>query len=547
MGKRKMEFTSYAATLIALCLVSLYRQRMAHDLLCPWIVWAVYLGLLLGWLYSIHLRFTQKSMRRFLFSELAVMIFWMTVRFLQEAVFIQHSLYLTRVSGYWIILPVVFIPLLGLFAAFGLGQGEEYHIKRQWFLLAVPAALLVLLAVTNEHHQLLFQAYNGEVDLYFHPGPGFWLLLAFPVALVLGRIALLYWRSSQLSRGVLSRYKYLPLILAAAMPLYALPYLAASFVVDWEPVEFSAGLFFLEAMLWESSAVVGLIPVNTRYEEMFRRSSAAMQILSDRGEVLVRSERAQEISQDYLDRLRSEGMLQMPDRSELYLHPIRGGTLIWRKDLSQIHAAIEALKKTQEELDQEGILLREELRIRSEEAKAQAQNQIYDQLTEEIGDRLTYLGQLLESGLPDHLLFPRLFLAGTYVKRRCGLRLTGWQTGTIPPEDLRLCLRDMTEAMRRMGTAVRLVWYDLPVSVEFALFAVDTLEILMEEERFELAEVDIERLPDGAVAFTLRPIRELFSLPAEKVSQANRQGFHVVWQALPGGCRLTLREGGQTP
>lgn len=70
--------------------------------------------------------------------------------------------------------------------------------------------------------------------------------------------------------------------------------------------------------------------------------------------------------------------------------------------------------------------LREELRIRSEEAKAQAQNRIYDQLTEEIGARLLFLQRMLESGLPDHLLFPRLLEVGTYIKRRCGLRLTGW-------------------------------------------------------------------------------------------------------------------------
>lgn len=441
---------------------------------------------------------------------------------------------------------MVFIPLLGLFAAFGLGQGEDYRINRRWFLLAVPAALLVLLAVTNEQHRLVFRVYDGEMDLYFHPGPGLWLLLLFSVALVLGRIALLYRRSSRLARGASSRKSYLPLAMAAAMPLYTLPYLAASFVVDWELVEFSAGLFFLEAMIWESAAAVGLIPVNTRYEEVFRQS-AAMQILSDEGEVLARSERASTIPADQLSRLRREGVLRLPDQSELHFHPIRSGTLVWRKDLSQIHAAIEALEKAQEELDLEGALLREELRVRSEEAKAQAQNRIYDQLTEEIGDRLVFLQRVLESGLPERLLFSRLYGVGTYIKRRCGLRLTGWQTGAIPPEDLRLCLCDMTEALGWMGTAARLTWRDLPASAEFALFAVDTLEFLMEEEHFDLTSVDIQRLADGAVVFTLCPNRALFPIPADRVARANRQGFPIAWQALPGGYRLTLREGGQAP
>ena len=210
-----------AAALGLLCLVSQYRQLSVRlwpaDPVRPAVVCAAYLLLLLGWLWSIRLRFTQGSLRRFLYGEIAVMALWMAVRFLQDAWLVRWSLRLTRVSGYWIALPVLFIPLLGLFAAFGLGKGEDFRVRRGWYLLFLPAGLLFLLMVTNERHHLIFRVSAAD-DLHFHPGEGLWLVLLFPVALEVARVAVLCRTGRDLSRRTRSLRRYLPLAMALLMP-----------------------------------------------------------------------------------------------------------------------------------------------------------------------------------------------------------------------------------------------------------------------------------------------------------------------------------------
>ena len=77
------------AAFSALLLVSVYRQLslalLPGDRLRPFLVFAVYMLLMGAWIHSLHMRITQKSMRRFLMLECTVMCFWLTVRLLQDA------------------------------------------------------------------------------------------------------------------------------------------------------------------------------------------------------------------------------------------------------------------------------------------------------------------------------------------------------------------------------------------------------------------------------------------------------------------------------
>jgi hypothetical protein len=70
-------------------------------------------------------------MRAFIFCEAAVMLLWLTIRFVQEA-FVFRDIYLVRILGYFICIPAVAIPLLGVYAAFGLGRGDDYRFSRKF-------------------------------------------------------------------------------------------------------------------------------------------------------------------------------------------------------------------------------------------------------------------------------------------------------------------------------------------------------------------------------------------------------------------------------
>lgn len=86
----------------------------------------------------------------------------------------------------------------------------------------------------------------------------------------------------------------------------------------------------------------------------------------------------------------------------------------------------------------------------------------------------------------------RLCLAGTYVKRRCNLRLIELESGTISMDELRLSLADMVMSLELFGVRSKLVWEPVDVySAEYALYIFDSVNDRIEKNSTQLAQLDI--------------------------------------------------------
>ena len=240
MGKRKKSVVRLFAATALLFAVSAYRQLsmryLPEDALRSYLVWVVYMLLLFGWQYTISTKITQKTMRSHLTAQNIVSILYLTVRFVQDA-FLYVNIPWMRFTGYFINIAAIFIPLFGLYVAFYLGKADDYRISEKWYLLLIPACLLSVLALTNDLHHFFYYIMPEEF-----------------------------------------------------------PYATTAYVVRFELVEYSAGLIFILVLCWQIYILVGLIPVNTQYEEVFRRSTVAMQILLPSGETIAASENAAEIT-----------------------------------------------------------------------------------------------------------------------------------------------------------------------------------------------------------------------------------------------------------
>lgn len=551
LRKNRTTLTAIGAALALLCLVSLYRQLsllfMPLDPARPVIVYFVYLLLLAGWWASVSVRITQRHMRRFLLAEHAAMLLWMTVRFAQDAV-LYRNIHLMRMSGYLIAIPLILIPLLGLFASFGLSQSEEYGMNKKWYFLLPPAACLVLLMLTNENHHFIFGQRSGDAqwNLYFHPNIGLAVIALWSLALELARILLIFRRSRQTAGHV--RLKMLPFFIAGGIVLFSIPYLLSSFVVGYELVEYSAAIFFLEALVWESCMFVGMVPVNTQYAAVFDRSTVAMQIVDQQGQSYLKSACAPAVPAAIFTRLQQESSLRTAAGQELHLHPISGGYAVWQNDISQTLAVIKELERSREKLEYEGELLRQELKARSDGAAVKEQNRIYSRLTREVGDRLLLLQKLLdtrEQVQDKDALFWQICLIGTYMKRRCNLRLIEQTDGRITNHELALCYEDLLGCLRQMGVEARVQWHtsDVPAS-EFAIFSVDLLQFLLEQEQFQLQSICIVFETARLFSVQIRQFGQSTPVPAEKIQQMNHMRFETHVQSLPHGYQILVSEGG---
>ena len=542
MDERKKSVIRLFAAAALLLAVSAYRQlSMQHwpeDSLRPYLVWAVYMLLLFGWQYTISTKITQKTMRTHLTAQNIISILYLTVRFVQDA-FLYVNIPWMRFTGYFINIAAVFIPLFGLYGAFYLGRPEDYRISKKWYLLLIPACFLSVMALTNEWHHFLYYIVPEEPqpNLYFHPYIGTYIIYLWGLWMIAHQVHVIYQRNGTTKSDPLYR-KLIPFYEPILLFLFSIPYAATAYVVRFELVEYSAGLIFILVLCWELYILVGLIPVNTQYEDVFRRSTVAMQILSSDGERIAVSENAAEITPAMLEALKQNQHFSVTEDVIMHLHQIPGGCMIWQTDLSQINHAFRELQRLNAELEEEQDLLAQEIRIQSDEASVQARNDIYDSLSTEVAGQLASLTTLLSKESLSTDDWNRICLIGTYIKRFCNLQLTYQEQKTIPMGDLAISLQDVAKCMKKLGIRTSLDFCPTSnLAPELILLIMKTLETILEDADFRLTSMAI-RISD-TVCF------EITGTDHGIAPHSLEDGYRFQTEKIPAGYRLLLLKEGE--
>lgn len=542
MSERKKSVVRLFVAAVLLFVVSAYRQLSmrywSEDFLRPYLVWAVYMLLLFGWQHTITTKIMQKSMRGHLTAQNIVSILYLTVRFIQDA-FLYVNVPWMRFTGYFINIAAIFIPLFGLYGAFYLGRSEDYRISKKWYLLLIPACFLSMLALTDDLHHFLYYIVPEEPqpNLYFHPYIGTYIIHIWALGMIMYQVYVIYQRNGTAKSDPFYR-KLVPFYEPILLFLFSIPYAATAYVVRFELVEYSAGLIFILVLCWELYILAGLIPVNTQYEEVFRRSTVAMQILSPNGETIAVSENAANITPVILESLKQNQHFSVTEDVIMHLHQIPGGYMVWQTDLSQINGVLRELKSLNAELEEKQDLLAQEIRIQSSEASVQASNDIYDSLSSKVVGQLTLLTELLSKESLSENDWNRIRLIGTYIKRFCNLRLTYQGQQTIPMGDLALSLQDMAKCMKNLRIRASLDFCPTSnLEPELILLIMKTLEEILEEADFRLTSVAIHI--SDTVCF------EITGTDHEFVSRSLEGGYGLQTEKIPAGYRLLLLKEGE--
>ena len=542
MGERKKSVIRLFAAAVLLFAISAYRQLsmryLPEDFLRPYLVWAVYMFLLFGWQHTISTKITQKTMRSHLTAQNIVSILYLSVRFVQDA-FLYVNISWMRFTGYFINIAAVFIPLFGLYGAFYLGRSEDYRISKKWYLLLIPACFLSVMALTNDLHHFFYYIMpeESQPNLYFHPYIGTYIIYLWGLWMIGHQVYVIYRRNGTTKSDPLYR-KLIPFYEPILLFLFSIPYAATAYVVRFELVEYSAGLIFILVLCWELYILTGLIPVNTQYEEVFRRSTVAMQIFSSSGETIAVSENAAKITPAILEALKQNQHFSVTEDIIMHLHQIPGGYMVWQTDLSQINQALRELQRLNAELEEEQDLLAQEIRIQADEASIRARNDIYDSLSSEVAGQLVLLTALLSKEPLSTDDWNRICLIGTYIKRFCNLQLTYQEQQMIPLGDLALSLQDVAKCMGNLGIRASLDFCPTSnLKPELILLIMKALEALLEEADFCLTSMTIQI--SDTVCF------EITGADHEFVPHFLDGSYRLQTEKIPAGYRLLLLKEGE--
>ena len=419
---------------------------------------ALYLLLFSLWGYSLDRRIIQPQTLHCLRLTAALMLVWLVLRTLKYEIVTDPTV--ARYIWYLYYLPMLFIPLLGVYIALFLGKPQEIRLNVRTGCLAIVPAVLFLSVITNDLHQQVF-AFSGGVpggqdNSSFSHRPLYFACLVWMIACMVFSLVRLLNKSRIPGSG---KKNLAPFVTGCITVLYGVLYLSGLPAVRWWFGDMNVMFCLLFAAIYESCIRCRMIQSNTGYVELFEATTLAACIADSSGNIVLRSHAACE------DIACPEEGTQVfrPDGIRISSAPISGGYAVWQdnvRPLTELRTKLsgnKAIIKNNKEKLQEAYFIQKKLYELTEK------NRIYDELEARYGKQINRIGQLLkqcEDTGPAEVqnLLKRILLLGTYIKRGANLYFLGMEYELLPQQELRLTVDEAVRVMTVCGTECSVVY-----------------------------------------------------------------------------------------
>ncbi len=457
-GKRLLAFTSFAL-LVVLCMC--LRYFTINDTLPPFFARlrnVLHLAMLTVWGIYIHKRIIQIQVRRYLLAIAALMALWLIFKMVNYSIDIMD---MKRHLWYLYYIAMLFIPTISLFISMSLGKAEDYRLPQKTKLLYIPAAVLLLLVLTNDMHQLVFSFPPGDMTpLNYSHRAGYYIIL---VWVLLCALAAFFTMVKKCRISHSKRIHILPLVPLALSMVYT-----AAYIRGFRPVlllagDMTAAQCLLISLMFEGCIQCGLIQSNIGYNELFEATTLPIQI-TDLGFSArkISSAMQEPLSKDELLQMTAD-TIYMDSDTLLKRHRLRKGWVFWKEDISELNRLSKELELTRDELRDTGNILAAENEQREKHLRLSEENWLYDMMEaqtsrqiEMLRDRLDAIKMATDADKAKRLL-GQIIVIGTYIKRRDNLIFVDAQHGEISAQELRLCFNESMESLSLYGTKCKSV------------------------------------------------------------------------------------------
>lgn len=505
----------------------------------------IYIGLLAAWGISVQTRIIQTQVRRYLLVIAGLMLLWLTLRTVK---YNTYHMTAERFLWYGYYLPMLFIPVLAVLVALSLGKPENYRLPKWTHFLYLPSALLFLLVLTNDLHQLVFFFPTGVLSTReYDYGIGYYVVLAWMVLCAAAALVIILAKCRiPQSR----RYLWLPVVPFALALGYCAAYIKGVYWVWLLAGDLTVSMCLIITAIFESCIQCGLIQSNTHYAELFHASTIGALITDRDFSVACAAENARSVDSQTL-MAAAESPVVTADGIRISEAPIRWGHVFWEDDISPMLAVLKELDDTREELQSYGSILQAENAQKARRKKLEEQERLYRAMQEKAAApavRLSNLAKTLQ-GVQDadaaRFLLWKMTVIGAYLKRRSNLIFLADRDGMVPASEVALCLNESMDNLRlHVRRCASRLDFEGELRLETAAALYDFFEAAIELAMDDLsgAAANVTRKKDACVlSLMLQCGTDLTSLRAAypDASVENEDG---VWY-----CTLSVWEGGNTP
>ena len=495
---------------------------------------AIYLLLFTLWGFSLDRRIIQRQTLHCLHLTAALMLLWLILRTLKYSVVTGPAA--GRYIWYLYYLPMLFLPLLGVYIALSMGKSEDYRLSRGTGMLSIIPAALFLLVITNDLHQQVFAFKSGVPGLpvsgTYSYRPLYFICLGWMVVCMAFSLVCLF-RKSRIPSGEGKRI--MPFVLGCAMLLYGILYLSGIPAVRWWFGDMNVMFCLLYAAIYESCIRCRMIPSNTGYVELFEATTLAACIADRSGRIVLRSRAADENMT-----CPQEGQrIVRPDGMRISSAPISGGYAVWQDNVRQLAELRTRLNVNKEEMERNKKKLKDAYLVQKSLHELTEKNRIYNELEAKHSRQTAQMRQMLaqcekSSPAERRSLLKKVLLLGTYIKRSANLYFLSSEYQWLPQQELRLTVDEAVRALTACGTECGVIYRTTePMRASEVVRLFDLLEIVAETTVDDLRSLFIS-VSDSAMDLSVECAADLSAIASPEVTVRQEDGLWLIRTGIRG-------------
>lgn len=495
---------------------------------------ALYLLLFAWWGFTIDRRIIQKQVLHCLRLTALLMLLWLLLRTLKYHV--VTGVTAARYVWYLYYLPMLFLPLLGVYIALLLGKPEEYRLPGRARLLSIIPAVLFLLVITNDLHQWAFAFKDGvpgrPVSSAFTHRLLYFVCLVWMVACITFSLVRLF-RKSRIPGG--ARKRLTPFVLGCVTLLYGLLYLSGLPVVRWWFGDMNVMLCLLYAALYESCIRCRMIPSNMGYVELFEASTLAACIADPGGQIVLRSRAAGE---DMVCPREGQRLIR-PDGMRISSAPIGGGYVVWQDNVRPLLELHTKLNENKAELESNRKKLQDAYLVQRSLHELTEKNRIYNELEAKHSRQTAQMRQMLarckkSEPAERRRLLKKVLLLGTYIKRSANLYFLSSEYQWLPQQELRLTVDEAVRTLTACGTECGVIYRTTePMRTSEVVRLFELLETVVEPTVDDLCSLFIS-ISDSAMDLSVECAADLLVVASPEVTVRREDGLWLVRTGIRG-------------
>ena len=397
----------------------------------------ILLSLVIFWGVSIIHRIIRKDLRLYLLIIAIFILFFLVVRMIKYGLTRNDDI-LNRYLWYSYYVSQCLIPPTLLLASLSIETKDGKPLKKTWFLIFIPAIILLSLIYTNDLHQLAFIFEYSENDFSYKHGIVFYLAIIWEILITIISIIIMIIKCQV---SACRKKIWIPIFTFLGCVFIS----TICFLVNISSFKIPELLCFSCILIIESCINIGLIPSNINYEKYFYHSMCSAFITDESLQVIYRSKSLLSLDKEQL-KAAIISPIMVNKNTRFYGTKIHGGYTFRSEDLSLINEINIGLQEAKQQIKEENDIIEAENEMKKQSAKIDEQKKLYAKVETYTKDEINKLNNLLllktinEEDFINKMRFACVLAA--YIKRRSNLILLSKKDKLMDVDELALSINE---------------------------------------------------------------------------------------------------------